>query len=404
MNSVKTFFMAAILVAVLYGVYVVVNRNPGSGTVPDVARDVTDMLKIDPGSGTSASSHLSPSPGAAPAFTPPAASAAPRFTGASPDAAPSYPTPSAAPAFDGGVSATPAPAFTPGDPPTAPTMPSSTPTDPGALSPYPSAGADVSPSGVAPAGVTPSEVPRALAPPPMSNFEAGLPAPAADFPSFMAQVDKELAAGRLAEAHLLLSRRYDDPAMKPGERGQVEQLLDQLAGTVIFSREHFLEQPYLGLPTDTLEKIAERYNVPAGLLAKINGLDPKAPLQPGQELKTVRGPFDAAISLSRHELTLSLGGKRYAGRFPIGLGPDLEKNAGTFMVTDKTDVSALPAEQSQSWGTRFIGLGRDLGIHGTNDPQSIGKTTNEGYIRLDNRDVEDLFDILSIGSKVIIRR
>jgi LysM repeat protein len=238
----------------------------------------------------------------------------------------------------------------------------------------------------------------------MSNFDASPAAPAGDFASLVVQVDQELAAGRLAEAHLMLSRRYDDPALTAAERGQIEELLDQLAGTVIYSREHLLEQPYVVLPTDTLQKIADRCNVPAGLLAKINGMDPKTPLQPGQELKIVRGPFNATISLSRHELTLTLADKRYAGRFPVGLGPDLAQNEGTFMVTDKADVSAMPSEESQSWGTRWIGLGRDLGIHGTSDPESIGKTTGDGFIRLGNRDVEDLFDILSIGSKVIIRR
>ncbi|MCX7424262.1 MAG: LysM peptidoglycan-binding domain-containing protein [Planctomycetia bacterium] len=399
MISTKNFFLAAILVAVLYGVYAVINRNPGSGTLPDAARDVTDMLNVDPGTGSSTPGSLTAGPGMAPPFTPGGGSPAPQF-GATPTSdAPPYAPGGAAPPFNRNLPTTTAPPFDASQPAAAPTTASPVPSDPGAFSPYPPPSADAAPTGLAP-----PEVPRALAPPPMGNFETGMPAPAADFPSLMAQVDQELAAGRLADAHLMLSRRYDDPALAPAERGQIEQLLDQLAGTIIYSREHVLEQPYVVLPTDTLQKIAERCNVPSGLLAKINCLDPKTPLQPGQQLKVVRGPFDATISLDRHEMTLKLAGERYAGRFPIGVGPDLVKSEGTFMVTDKTDVSALPGEEKQTWGTRWIGLGRDLGIHGTSDPESIGKTTNDGYIRLGNRDVEDLFDILSIGSKVIIRR
>ena len=184
----------------------------------------------------------------------------------------------------------------------------------------------------------------------------------------------------------------------------MEQVLDQLAGTVIYSPEHLLEQPYRVRANETLQQVAQQYNVPVGFLAKINGIDPKAPLRPGQELKVVRGPFDAAVDLNRRELTLMLAGQRYAGRFPIAVGPQLGQNEGTFMVTDKTDISAFPADQNRSLGTRWIGLGKNLGIHGAGAPATAGQDVNQGWISLGQRDVEDLYDILSIGSKVVIRR
>jgi lipoprotein-anchoring transpeptidase ErfK/SrfK len=57
-------------------------------------------------------------------------------------------------------------------------------------------------------------------------------------------------------------------------------------------------------------------------------------------------------------------------------------------------------------GERWIGLdsGNQLGIHGTNDPASIGRAESRGCIRLSPTDVDDVYDILSIGSKVVIRR
>ena len=42
-------------------------------------------------------------------------------------------------------------------------------------------------------------------------------------------------------------------------------------------------------------------------------------------------------------------------------------------------------------------------IHGTNEPQSIGKSVSSGCIRMLNEDVADLFDRVMIGTKVIVR-
>ncbi|MGP4074337.1 L,D-transpeptidase [Halobacillus sp. K22] len=59
-------------------------------------------------------------------------------------------------------------------------------------------------------------------------------------------------------------------------------------------------------------------------------------------------------------------------------------------------------------GTRWIGFdargtdGRIYGIHGTNRPDSIGRSVSAGCIRLQNKDVEKLFDLISIESEVVI--
>lgn len=59
-------------------------------------------------------------------------------------------------------------------------------------------------------------------------------------------------------------------------------------------------------------------------------------------------------------------------------------------------------------GTRWIGFdaaetdGRIYGIHGTNDPSSIGKYVSQGCIRMQNEAVESLFDIVPIGTKILV--
>jgi lipoprotein-anchoring transpeptidase ErfK/SrfK len=52
-------------------------------------------------------------------------------------------------------------------------------------------------------------------------------------------------------------------------------------------------------------------------------------------------------------------------------------------------------------GTRWIGLSAaGYGIHGTNAPNSIGRNASHGCIRLRNRDVEQLFEMLAVGDQV----
>jgi L,D-transpeptidase ErfK/SrfK len=54
-------------------------------------------------------------------------------------------------------------------------------------------------------------------------------------------------------------------------------------------------------------------------------------------------------------------------------------------------------------GTRWMGLSaRGYGIHGTNAPKSIGKAASHGCIRMRAADLEELFDLVSVGAVVEI--
>ena len=87
-------------------------------------------------------------------------------------------------------------------------------------------------------------------------------------------------------------------------------------------------------------------------------------------------------------------------RYPIS--PGIEETAtpiGTFKVKEK----------SKSWGggfgTRWLGLNvpwGDYGIHGTNKPELIGKNVSSGCIRMRNKDVEALYDLIPNGTIVHI--
>jgi lipoprotein-anchoring transpeptidase ErfK/SrfK len=57
--------------------------------------------------------------------------------------------------------------------------------------------------------------------------------------------------------------------------------------------------------------------------------------------------------------------------------------------------------KSNPVGTRWMGLSRKgYGIHGTNNPRSIGHNASHGCVRMRNRDVEDLFARVEVGDGV----
>jgi lipoprotein-anchoring transpeptidase ErfK/SrfK len=231
------------------------------------------------------------------------------------------------------------------------------------------------------------------------------------FAEFIAAARERLDRGDFVEVYEALSAWYGEQRLAADEARQLTELLDQVAGTVVYSTEHYLEPAYRVRPGDTLDQIAETYNVTPQLLAKINAIRDPLSLAPGAELKVVRGPFDATVDLDRLELTLNLQG-RYAGRFMIGLGSDCPQLEGDYAVREKMigptyygrEGTIASEDPANPLGKRWIGLDNRVGIHGTNDPRNVGAAAGRGAICLGDGDVEDVFDILTIGSRVVIRR
>jgi lipoprotein-anchoring transpeptidase ErfK/SrfK len=64
----------------------------------------------------------------------------------------------------------------------------------------------------------------------------------------------------------------------------------------------------------------------------------------------------------------------------------------------------IGAGKSNPVGSRWMGLSaKGYGIHGTNQPNSIGKAASTGCIRMGKRDLEELFAIVNAGDAVEIR-
>jgi hypothetical protein len=249
-----------------------------------------------------------------------------------------------------------------------------------------------------------------------STPEAPLsPTTASLYPSVRVAVQAELERGELGQALMRLSDWYGDPSLSPAESQEVETLLSQLAGSVIWEGPpaHRLEPAYVVKAGESLQDIAEKFDVPWQLLAKINGVADPAALQAGQELKVMRGKFSALVDLSERTMTLMLD-RRYAGKFAIEMDPATAIEEGQWKVDQKLltpggggvygpasgsaeDRSLLLANAASPNSPAAVLRGP--GSSDPASPQPAGRV-----IRLKSADVNDVYDILSVGSRVTIRR
>jgi lipoprotein-anchoring transpeptidase ErfK/SrfK len=124
-------------------------------------------------------------------------------------------------------------------------------------------------------------------------------------------------------------------------------------------------------------------------------------------------PVDAALRVDLASRTLRLfEGGLLVGEWPVAIGrPDRPTPTGQFFITDKIATG----DASSVWGAHafgisaysdvlddFIGGIGQIGVHGTNDPSSIGQDVSSGCIRLPNEVIDDLIDRLPLGTPVHI--
>jgi LysM repeat protein len=243
--------------------------------------------------------------------------------------------------------------------------------------------------------------PGPLAPPPVTAPDPRTgSASSSAFASAWADAHDKLAAGRYAEALAGLSVWYDDPSLGLEESQRLEDLLGQLAGTVIYSQQDLLLPPHVVAAGETLDAIAAPLGVSPQLLAKINGVDDPARLVPGEHLKLIRGPFDAVVSISRRRLSLQLAGN-YAGSFPVLVGRQyLGRVGGSLPVTEVTRAGAAATASLR----RSVVLAEGLVIEAADDPAMISDNVPPSSLIVSVRDLDELLDILGPGSRVLVRQ
>jgi lipoprotein-anchoring transpeptidase ErfK/SrfK len=105
------------------------------------------------------------------------------------------------------------------------------------------------------------------------------------------------------------------------------------------------------------------------------------------------------VNIRNHTLTLYRDGVIFK-TYPIAVGKSTTPTPrGTCLIKNKAVNPGGP------FGARWMGLsatGGSYGIHGTNNPSSIGKNVSNGCIRMYNKDVTELFTLVPVGTVVKI--
>jgi L,D-transpeptidase ErfK/SrfK len=155
-------------------------------------------------------------------------------------------------------------------------------------------------------------------------------------------------------------------------------------------------------PGETLSIISANYRVS---LQNLYAANPGVRhLQVGQKVK-IPGlpepgtiPYAIQISVEKRRLSLFHNGK-LVKIFPIAVGKMLTNTPiGEFVIVNRQFNPGGP------FGVLWMSLSKQgYGIHGTNDPNSIGKAVSHGCVRMYNRDVLQLAGTVPNGTKVTIR-
>jgi lipoprotein-anchoring transpeptidase ErfK/SrfK len=114
------------------------------------------------------------------------------------------------------------------------------------------------------------------------------------------------------------------------------------------------------------------------------------------------------VSLADRKLAVVEGGQ-VVKVFSTALGAEQTPSpVGSFRIIQRvtdpawyTKGKIVPPGKANPLGTRWLGLSaKGYGIHGTNNPGSIGHNASHGCIRMRNHDVEQLFAMVVVGDAV----
>jgi len=111
-------------------------------------------------------------------------------------------------------------------------------------------------------------------------------------------------------------------------------------------------------------------------------------------------PLEVIVDKDKHRLAV-VSGKILLRNYAVGLG-GAKTPLGDFQISDK--VVNPNGTTRGPYGTRGMQLSDTLyAIHGTEELDSIGADESEGCIRMLREDVEELFDLVPMGTSVKIR-
>lgn len=126
------------------------------------------------------------------------------------------------------------------------------------------------------------------------------------------------------------------------------------------------------------------------------------------QLKNITSPV-IVINLPSRMLEL-YSGNTFIKEYPIAIGkPSTPTPIGKFTVIEKEinpvwippgRNDSVPSGPDNPLGYRWLRFWELYGIHGTNAPWSIGQVVSNGCVRMQEEDVEELFEVVQYGTPI----
>lgn len=268
-------------------------------------------------------------------------------------------------------------------------------------------------------GTAPAATTQPIAPQPgaSANFADGLALAATD----------PVRARRVLSDALLLG------GLSPSDAKQASDALAKIASQLVFTPVYNASDPcffqYTVQSGDNLEKIVRKQKIGCDwrLVARINNIKKPEAIRVGQRIKLPKGPFSAVVSKRdyRVDLCMGAGSERVVmTSLPCGLGAANGTPIGRFRVRPGSKLlnpewihpvtgQLFKADDPLNpIGEHWLGLEgieatnaslAGYGIHGTIEPESIGRDRSLGCVRLLAEDIAIVWETLADGSEVEIR-
>jgi lipoprotein-anchoring transpeptidase ErfK/SrfK len=228
--------------------------------------------------------------------------------------------------------------------------------------------------------------------------------------SLLREAEALRAEGRLQAAR---EKALDalDQSPDPATRAALETLLGEVGIALVMTPRPMPEKiDYVVEPGNSLARIARRYGTTVELLKKSNGLRSDV-IRPGDRLRVFTGTWSIRVNKTRNDLVLSLN-NRFFKRYRVGTGEFAKTPTGEFKIVDRIaqptwwhpDGRVIPyGDPENLLGTHWLALDvKGYGIHGTWEPETVGRQASLGCVRLLNEDIEELFTLVPVGTPVII--
>ena len=191
----------------------------------------------------------------------------------------------------------------------------------------------------------------------------------------------------------------------------VQKELEQLNMDLIFTNaENPKANVHQVAPGETLGKLAKDFGTTIDLIKLRNNLQSDI-IRVGQRLSIWTGKPNIFVDKSQNVLILK-DGDEVVKVYSVSTGVNNSTPVGEFTITSKlkdpvwfNKGAVVPPESPANvLGSRWMGFEEapGYGIHGTIDPDKIGQQVTAGCVRMKNEDVEQLYMMIPLNTKVVI--